>query len=716
MASEKADVADQPRAAEFQPYVPADTVLPEFTPRAVILGALLGVVFGAVSVYLALKAGLTVSASIPVAVLSISIFKWLGNSTILENNIVQTVGSAGESIAAGTVFTLPALIFLGFSLDYSRILPLALAGGLLGVLFIVPLRHALVVKEHGNLVFPEGKACADVLITGEKGGVQAGKVFGGAAIGMVYKFLMGETGGLGFWKAVPTWNPGWYPGGTLAAEITPEYLGVGYIIGTRVAGIMFAGGVLSWLVLIPLIKFFGAGLPGVIYPAIQPISTMTPNQIWSSYIRYIGAGAVTMAGIITLGRTVPTIAGSFRDTWKQLRRSRVPAFDAGARERTARDLPMSLVAVWAVVMVGVVWALLAFHVNPHARGNFVAAVLMVIFGFFFATVSARIVGLIGASSNPISGMTIATLMGVCLIFVLVGWTGGAYAAVALSVGAVVCIGGASAGAATQDLKTGFLVGATPSHQELGYAVGVITSVFVVGLTLQLLNKSATRVNPVHLKSVAVTAEWKPQGTIRYRGQDYQVYTVIGSRTIPNGKYYYSAARGEIDYQEVAGIGSADYSAPQATLMSVVINGILTRRLPWTLVLFGAFLVMALELCGVRSLPFAVGSYLPISTTAPIFVGGVMKWLVQQVTSTTKEEAETGSGALFSSGLIAGGSLGGLALAVVVGARKADEFNLGPRWFPHLATSDGVALAMFTVLAALLFYVARSRSGTGRDER
>lgn len=715
MAVDRSSVAEKPASETFQPFVPPSKVLPEFTLRAVVLGAFLGIIFGAVSVYLALKAGLTVSASIPVAVLSISIFKWLGNSTILENNIVQTVGSAGESIAAGTVFTLPALIFLGFQLDYSRIFPLALAGGLLGVLFIVPLRNALVVKEHGNLVFPEGKACADVLITGERGGIQAGKVFGGAAIGMAYKFLMGETGGLGFWKAIPTWMPAWYPGGTLAAEITPEYLGVGYIIGTRVAGIMFAGGVLSWLVLIPLIKFFGAGLPSVIYPATQPISTMTPNQIWSSYIRYIGAGAVTMAGLITLGRTIPTIVGSFRDTFRQLRKSKAVRTIVEATERTARDLPMPLIAAWAVVMIGVVWALLAFHVNPHAHGNFVAAILMVVFAFFFATVSARIVGLIGSSSNPISGMTIATLMGVCLIFVFIGWAGGVYAAVALSVGAVVCIGGASAGAATQDLKTGFLVGATPSKQELGYAVGVITSVFVVGLTLQLLNKSATRVNTVHITNAHVAAEWKPQGNVNYQGRTFQVYTVIGSRTIPDGRYYYDSSTHQMDYQEIAGIGSVDYSAPQATLMSVVINGILTRKLPWTLVLFGAFVVIVLELCGVRSLAFAVGSYLPISTTAPIFAGGVIKWLAQRTTKTTEAESETGSGALFSSGLIAGGSLGGLALAVVVGTKKADEFNVGPHLLPRFASSDGVALAIFVGLAALLFFMAQAKKTASSDQ-
>ncbi|HEX5412036.1 MAG TPA: oligopeptide transporter, OPT family [Terriglobia bacterium] len=708
MAPEPIIQSEPDAAASYKPFVPADVVLPEFTPRAILLGAFLGIIFGAVSVYLALRAGLTVSASIPVAVISITVFKWLGKSTILENNIVQTVGSAGESIAAGTVFTLPALIFLGYTLDYWRIFPLALGGGLLGVLFVVPLRNALVVKEHGNLTFPEGKACADVLITGERGGIQAGKVFGGAAIGIVYKFLMGEQGGLFFWKATPEWHPAWYPGSTFAGEITPEYLGVGYIIGTRVSGIMVAGGVLSWLVLIPIIQFFGSRMPDVMYPGTIPIGQMTETQIWSSYIRYIGAGAVTAAGIIMLVRAMPTIVGSFKSTFGQLKDSKVAS--ALKVKRTARDLPLPVIGVGAVLVVGFLWALLEFHINPKASGNLVSALLMVFFGFFFATVSARIVGLIGSSSNPVSGMTIATLMGTCLIFVLVGWTGGVYSVIALSIGAVVAIGGASAGQTTQDLKTGFLVGGTPSKQELGYAIGVITSVFVVGLTMQLLNSSATKVKPLHISDVSITSAMKPQGPTTYEGHSYEIISVIGSAKIPDGRYFYDPASKQIEYQQVMGIGSTDYPAPQATLMSVVINGILTRKLPWTLVLFGAFTVIVLELCGIHSLAFAVGLYLPISTTAPIFVGGVVKWLVDGGRRTEEDEAasETGSGALFSSGLIAGGSLGGLALATVVGFKKEELFALGARWFPRFAQSDFAALVIFTCLAALLYFVAKSK--------
>lgn len=704
--------AKAPAAVEtaFRPYIPADHAPPEFTLRAVVVGAILGVVFGAVSVYLALRAGLTVSASIPIAVLSISIFKWLGKSTILENNIVQTTGSAGESIAAGVVFTLPALIFLGFQLDYSRIFLSALAGGLLGILFVIPIRQALVVREHGALIYPEGQACADVLISGEEGGVQAGKVFAGAGVGLIYKFLMGERGGASIWKAVPEWHPSWYPGSTLAGEITPEYLGVGYIIGTRVAGLMFAGGVISWLVLIPLFKFFGPNLHEAIYPATRQIAEMSPSQIWGSYIRYIGAGAVTMAGLITLGRTMPTIASAFRAAFKEVARSQVAA---RLTERTAQDLPISWVVIGTLVMVGGIWALLAFRVNPRAGGNLISSILIVIFGFFFATVSARIVGLLGNSSNPISGMTIATLVATCLIFVLVGWTGNVYSAVALTIGAIVCVSAASGGATTQDLKTGFLVGGTPSRQELGLAVGVMTSVLVIGVTLKLLNKSATRVNPLRIANVEMAPEIKPQGPINYNGREYEVLTVLGSRTIPDGRYYYDSSARAIDFQEVPGIGSADYPAPQATLMSVVINGILTRKLPWTLLLFGAFIVMAMELCGVRSLAFAVGSYLPISTTATIFAGGVVKWLVTRTAKTTPEESEAGSGALFSSGLIAGGSLGGLALAAVVGFKKEDIVAVGARWFPRFSQSDLAALLIFIGLTVLLFLVAKSKKTAHR---
>lgn len=423
-----AESPEKSHASTFQPYVPADATVPELTVRAVVLGAFLGIIFGAVTVYLALRAGLTVSASIPVAVLAISIFKWLGKSTILENNVVQTTGSAGESIAAGVVFTLPALIFLGFSLDYPeipRVLLLALVGSILGVLFMIPLRHQLNVAEHGTLTYPEGTACADVLIAGEKGGSFAGKVFAGFGLGLVYK-LLNEAARV--WQPRPIYQPGWYPGGTLAASVTPEYLGVGFIIGPRTAGMIFAGGVLSWLVIIPMIKFFGTGLVTPVFPATVPIREMNAFALWDAYIRPIGAGAVSMAGLFTLSRTLPTIVRALRSTLAQLRKSKAAEPLAA---RTERELPGTVIFGGSLVMILIVWALLAFRVNPGVSGNLVASILVVVFGFLFVTVSARIVGLIGASANPISGMTIATLMLTALLFVAAGWTSGAYPAVAL---------------------------------------------------------------------------------------------------------------------------------------------------------------------------------------------------------------------------------------------------------------------------------------------
>lgn len=386
-------------ADEFRPFIADEQDVPEFTIRAIVMGAIFGIIFGAVTVYLALRAGLTVSASIPIAVLAIAILKRFGSS-ILENNIVQTAGSAGESVAAGVVFTLPALIFLGFGLEISRIFWIALAGGVLGVLFMIPLRRQLIVKEHGNLQYPEGTACADVLIAGEKGGSFAGRVFAGFGVAAIYKIL---HEGFRLWNAQPTYAPRWYKGGTLSGTTTPEYLGVGYIIGIRVAGTIFAGGVLSWLVLIPMIKFFGSNIPNALFPGTIPIAEMTERQVWQAYIRPIGAGAVTAAGLFTLARTLPTIVGAFKAGYTDLTAERGGAV---ARRRTEDDLPMSLVLIGSLAMVLGVWALLSFNLNPgHILANLVASVLIVIFGFLFVTVSSRIVGLIGSSANPISGMT-----------------------------------------------------------------------------------------------------------------------------------------------------------------------------------------------------------------------------------------------------------------------------------------------------------------------
>ena len=636
--------------APFKPYVPATQSPAEFTVKAVLLGAIFGLVFGASTVYLGLRAGLTVSASIPIAVLAISVLKRLGGSTILENNIVQTIGSAGESVAAGVVFTVPALLFLAPNgpgyFNYFQITLLAFAGGILGVLMMVPLRRALIVKEHGGLPYPEGTACADVLVAGERGGALAATVFLGLGIGALWKslswiFQFFRTA-VGY--TVP--RTGVFPNATLNVDISPEYMGVGYVIGPRIAGVMFAGGVLSWMVLLPLLTIAGSYM-NVPFPPVPAnglkLSEMQPGQIWGAYIRYIGAGAVLAAGLITLARTIPTIVSSFRDSMKDLG----AAASGRAQARTERDLPITVVLAGSLALA----VFMAVTPGMPTQGNWLAAVMIVVFGFFFVTVSSRIVGLIGSSSNPISGMTIATLILTCTIFVALGWTGDAYSPIALCVGALVCIAAANAGATSQDLKTGFIVGATPIYQQIGLAIGVVASALIIGLTTLYLN-------------------------------------------------------------DVMKIGSQALPAPQATLMSTVIKGLLDQNLPWGLVLCGVFIAITLELCGIHSLSFAVGSYLPIATTAPIFVGGLVRWYVERKTGIV-EESEVGSGTLFSSGLIAGGSLAGILYAVLFGrdiiSAADDAATTGPIPFLHEGTS-GMFFGglLFFVLAIVLSRIAQRK--------
>ncbi|HEX9615147.1 MAG TPA: oligopeptide transporter, OPT family, partial [Bacteroidota bacterium] len=643
----------------FQPFIAASEQIAEFSFKAVLLGALFGILFGAVTVYLGLRAGLTVSASIPIAVLSISLLRIFGRGTILENNIVQTTGSAGESVAAGVIFTLPALIFLGFPLEYTRIFVLALIGGWLGILFMIPLRRQLIVKEHGNLSYPEGTACADVLIAGEKGGSFAGRVFAGLGIGGAYAFLMHA---MRFWFTTPEYRPSWMNGASVKAEVTPEYLGVGYIIGPKVAGTIFAGGVFSWLLMMPAIKFFGGMLPEPIYPGTIPIADMEPNQLWSSYIRPMGAGAVAAAGLITLMRTLPTIVSAFKAGVKDLTAKKGAVVQAASR--TENDLPMNIVMIGSVALVLVIWGLLTFMPIPGADtgilANFLSALLVVIFGFLFVTVSSRIVGLIGSSANPVSGMTIATLMATCALFLVSGWTGGAYSALAITIGGVVCVAAANAGATSQDLKTGFLVGATPAKQQVGLMVGVMASVFVIGLTLIMMNEGLAEYRPVQM---AFDPAAPPQGVqvesqdFEYEGNTYYLVNSIGSRTMADGKYLYNPQTQQIEIQWIQGIGSERAAAPQARLMATVINGILNQQLPWGLVLLGVFLVIAVELLGVRSLAFAVGSYLSIGTTLAIFCGGIVRWMAE---GKGEGEGEVSSGSLYASGLIAGGGIFGLA--------------------------------------------------------
>jgi putative OPT family oligopeptide transporter len=726
MASE---TVEKSPADTFRPYVPDDTVIPEFTLRAVIFGMLFGIIFGAVTVYVGLRAGLTVAASIPIAVLSISLLRAMGKATILENNIVQTTGSAGESVAGGVIFTLPALIFLGFQLEYTRILLLAIIGGILGVLFMIPLRRQLIVKEHGNLLYPEGTACADVLIAGDKGGSFASRVFYGLGLGSVYTLLQ-NSNAFAIVRETPTYNPSWLPGASLRAATTSEYLGVGYIIGPKIAGVIFAGGVFSWLVMMPAIKFFGSLVPTPIYPSTIPIAQMTSDQLWQYYIRYIGAGAVAAAGLITLVKTTPTILAALRAGAADLRKADTKAA-VGGGGRTSQDLPMTLVLAGSAVIVAVMWGFLTFKPVPGAPtgaiANVIASILVVVFGFLFVTVSSRIAGLIGTSSNPISGMAIATLMATCALFLLAGWTAPAYGALALTIGGTVCIAAANAGNTSQDLKTGFLVGATPAAQQKGLFLGVLASCFAIGITLIAMNKALEKFVPA---TIAVDVANPPdgvnvEGTMEHDGRSYTLLNVIGSTTIAEGKYLANAATGQVELQWIQGIGSQDAPAPQARLMSVVINGILNRKLPWGLVLLGVFLVIAVELLGIRSLSFAVGSYLSIGTTAAIFCGGIVRWLVER-NAKTKTDDEASPGALYASGLIAAGGIVGLLAICVKLLAAAQEKVSWLGWFPTqwgkvgeaigVAGNSALGMLAFAALAFSLFYFARKPLETAPPTR
>ena len=718
--------------SEFRPYISTEETLKEFTLRAVILGALFGLLFGAVTVYVGLRAGLTVSASIPISVLSISILRAFGRSTILENNIVQTTGSAGESLAAGVMFTIPALIFLGFGSEFTfwRIFPLALLGGWLGVLFMVPLRRQLIVKEHGNLTFPEGTACADVLVSGERGGSFAGRVFWGLGLGGVYTFLMNTVQA---WTSQPEARPEWFPGASFRAAITSEYLGVGYIIGSRVSGILFAGGIVSWLVIMPAIKFYGQLANGVaIYPSTIPIPQMSPDQIWGTYIRPMGAGAVAAAGLITLLRTLPTIISALRAGLKD-----VQAQGAGqsiATDRTEREVPMRTVLIGVVVIIVMMWVLLTFHplkgAETHWYQNLFAGIFVTVFGFLFVTVAGRISGLLGNSSNPISGMSIATLMATCAIFLLAGWTAPNYQVLALMIGGVVCIAAAIAGATSQDLKTGYLVGSTPYWQQMGLLIGVTVSTLAIGTTLNLMNKGLEKYIP---QQINVNVQALPAGvkierpTFTYKDKTYTLLNSLGSHEVPDGEYLYDATSQRIEYQWAQGIGSDKAPAPQARLMATVISGILNQRLPWRLVLMGVALVIAVEILGVRSLAFATGSYLPLGTTAAMFAGGLLRLLVEATTK-KKDESEASPGALYASGLIAAGGVFGL-LGIVINLLqdpeisnnvphwltamlrlpwRPDLFAFGPKLLGPLATSNLFGIIMFALLGASLFYFARKK--------
>src|ERR1700728_1054759 len=720
-------VQETPQA--FQPFVPPTETRPELTTRALVLGCIFGLLFGAVTVYVGLRAGLTVGASIPIAVLSISLLRAFGRASILENNIVQTTGNSGQSIASGVIFTLPALVFLGFSLDYWRIFMLALVGGWLGVLFMIPLRRQLIVEEHGKLIYPEGTACADVLLAGERGGSFAGRVFLGLGLGGLYALFQNENL-LGAWPGTTDYQPQWLKGSAIRADVTPEYLGVGYIIGPRVAGLLFSGGVFSWLVLMPAIYFFGSHFPQAIYPGTKPIAQMSPSYLWASYPRPMGVGAVAASGLITLIKTMPTIFRALRTALGNLRQS---GGVKGAPLRTEDDLPFSVVVGGSVVLVLMMFFFLTFKPIPGAQvswlANLAAAVLVAIFGFLFVTVSSRIVGLIGSSSNPVSGMTIATLMATSAIFLVNGWTAPAFGALAITIGGVVCIAAANAGDTSQDLKTGYLIGSTPRKQQIALVIGACVSTLAIGATLQLMNEGLAEfrqtarpwdIAAVH-SGVQVQEQHFHQAQIRVMnagklvgtrpGNGYVLLNALNSAELAAGKYLYNPQTQQVEVQWIQGIGSEKAAAPQARLMATVVNGILGRKLPWGLVLLGVFLVTAVELLGVRSLSFAVGAYLSIGTTLAIFCGGAVRWFVDQAVKRAggdmaEAESEISPGSLYASGLIAAGGIVGLFGVALKGyettADKGDILN-----FPHtFLDHTWVSVAAFGLLAYSLYYFAR----------
>lgn len=719
---------------EFKPFVPDERRIPEFTVMPLIVGAILGIIFGASSLYLVLKVGMTVSASIPIAVLSITLFRFFGKlfgggATILENNITQCTGSAGESIAFGVGVTMPALFILGYDIELARVMLVATLGGLLGVLMMIPLRRAFIVKQHGKLPYPEGTACAEVLIVGEQGGSSATTVFAGFGLAFVYQSLMQA---FKFWKDVPEW-PLWrtindkivgFRGASVSCEISPALLGVGYIIGTRISCIMVAGGVLASWVLIPAIMFFGGSAHEALYPAAKPIREMGLDDIWHDYILYIGAGAVAAGGIISMIQALPMIVATASSGLRDVvgNRSIGPA-NNGIAPRTERDLPLKF------VILGCLAIIVAITLAPMLKMNIVGAVLIVLFGFLFVTVSSRLTGEIGSSSNPISGMTVATLLMTCTIFLMLGWTDSDHRVAALSVAAIVCIAASNGGTTSQDLKTGYLVGGTPKYQQLAILVGALSSALVIGATLLVLNGAATIYSKKDLPTAIVDVRQLPRlaqagGTY---SADHTSYHVLHARAgdvegVPEGRYLVDDV-GHIQYHVDPGINGKlkkdddgrdveKYNAPKAALMAFIIDGILAQRMPWELVLLGVAIALVLELSGVPSLPFAVGVYLPLSSSTPIFVGGLVRWFVDRMSRRRAAEGDTSPGVLFSSGLIAGGSIAGILVAVSSYATPGWA-TIGEKTLGSWATGDGAALVPFGVLVlALLVIGCRRPAATG----
>ncbi len=677
---------------KFQPFVSPETNMAEFTIKSVITGAAFGIIFGAATVYLALKAGLTVSASIPIAVMAIALSKLFLKTTILENNIIQTTGSAGESIAAGVVFTLPGFLFLSEKgsadyFNYFTILTLAIFGGILGTLMMIPLRRALIVKEHETLPYPEGTACGSVLKAGEKGGEFARTAFLGLGVAAVYALLQKIFHVIAEVPSFMTRQTNkFFPSAKISGEITPEYLGVGYIIGPKIAGVLVAGSVLTWFVFNPLLASLvpsdliaaqliklgylkdinTAGGPGGWDPVTHTFSDYAV-AIYRAYVRQVGAGAVAAGGFITLLKTIPTIISSFKGSVSSLKGG-----EAAQKivMRTERDLSIKIVGFGSLALI------LLMTVLPQVPGDSIwskllLGVLVVIFGAFFVTVSSRIVGLIGNSNNPISGMTIATLMGTCLIFIAVGWTGKVYEPMALVVGGMICIAAANAGATSQDLKTGYIVGATPRYQQLALFIGAIVSSLAIGFTVKVLDTP--------------TSDMVQQG-IQHA------------------------------------IGTDKYSAPQATLMATLIKGILSFNLDWQFVLVGVCIAIVMELCGIKALSFAIGIYLPLSTTLPIFIGGAIRGIIdwkhkKKGDETSAEEEDLRKGNLFATGLVAGGALAGVLVAFM---QANDGVN---KWLQNISAEHDLTGSMgqtgyfllgvlfFAAMALILYRVAMSKNKT-----
>ncbi|MDT8436441.1 MAG: oligopeptide transporter, OPT family [Gemmatimonadota bacterium] len=644
-----------PTAYELRPgetFVPltAGESLSEFTFKAVLTGAILGVIFGAANTYLGLKAGLTISTSIPVAVLSVVAFRLMSafglRHSILETNMSQTVGSASSSVASGVLFTIPALFIWGRNPEWIQLTLLAMSGGLIGVLAMVPLRRYLIQGEHGRLPYPEGMACAEVQVAAEEGGEQASGVFWGIGAGMAFKLI---TDGL---KLVPgTFSLGLPLRAGLSASVSPALIGVGYILGIRIATVMVAGGLLSALVIIPVLHVWGSGLTEPLFPETELlIRDMSAHDLWNRYVRYIGAGAVAMGGLITLVRSVPTMVESFRLGIRQISNS------AGTRDedvdRTERDLPFGTV----LKLVGLILLVLIFV--PGILGELdsvpvraIAAVCVALFAFFFVTVSSRIVGLVGVTSNPTSGMTIATLLGTSLVFLLLGWTDMAGKATALMVGTVVCIAASIAGDTSQDLKTGFILGATPRRQQIGELIGVITSAGVVCLVVMLLHANVA-----------------------------------------------------------GGLGGAELPAPQAVLMKLVIDGVLDQNLPWALILIGIALGGLAAVVRVPVLPFAVGVYLPLSTMGAVFAGGVLRWALTRRRPEHESERRRERGVLFGSGLVGGGGLTGVLLALWVGLRGGRPIEGVPIDLPGGVDTILAAATIAGILGVTAWFVRRSGAG------